>query len=512
VIPREAGRGGSFCGAGMYYLHDKGARTSERVAFTHCENVPTQDPEKALKWMAYTAIHAQELKRESGAASTGRPCSKPVFTFSLSWHPEQEPHKWEMIGAGRRALIALGLQKHETVMVAHSDCDHPHLHLIVSVIDPETGKANRVSFSKQKLSKWAEEYEREHGKIYCDKRVENNQKRTQGQNTKYEEPPLDLKAKLTKLYQQSDSGAAFQAALTEEGFTLAQGKRLVLIDRQGKIHSLSRHIEGVKATDIRAKLQGLELPSIEEARQTQASSDGVVKGTADKPKSESATKPAKKPQPQSAPKTVKQDTDADYVDRDQQDRDWAESIIYAAIDADEAGRKKKAPQPRRSETPSHLLNSLQNRHHAELGRFYSEKSNASLKLEHTLEHQYGKQRRELQRDIEHLDGLLRNSGRARLWWLKVTGQVSRTAKEDLQNMRLTLENIQWREAEARQSLDTEMSVRRCAIEARHRKEAEALHRTAGGTPEDKLHPHHAQNPNNTDKPDRGEDIGPAFEF
>ena len=93
MVPREAGRGRSFKGAGLYYLHDKDALTSERVAFTHTENVPTNDPEKALKWMAWTAIHAEDLKRESGSAMTGRACGKPVFTFSLSWHPEQEPKK-----------------------------------------------------------------------------------------------------------------------------------------------------------------------------------------------------------------------------------------------------------------------------------------------------------------------------------------------------------------------------------------------------------------------------------
>ena len=108
MIPREAGRGRSFKGAGLYYLHDRGASTSERVAFTHTENVPTGDPHKALKWMARTAINADELKRESGAAATGRACARPVFCFSLAWHPEQEPKKWEMIGAGRQALRALG--------------------------------------------------------------------------------------------------------------------------------------------------------------------------------------------------------------------------------------------------------------------------------------------------------------------------------------------------------------------------------------------------------------------
>ena len=117
-------------------------------------------------------------------------------------------------------------------MVAHNDRDHPHLHLIVNIVNPETGRANRVSFSKKKLSTWAESYEREHGKIYCKKRVENNAKRAQDQKVKYEEPELDLKSNITKLFHAADSGQAFRAALAEHGLTLAQGKRIVVIDRE----------------------------------------------------------------------------------------------------------------------------------------------------------------------------------------------------------------------------------------------------------------------------------------
>ena len=53
MIPRVAKPGRSFKGAGAYYLHDKGHRsTDKRVLFTHTENLPTRDPEKALKCMA----------------------------------------------------------------------------------------------------------------------------------------------------------------------------------------------------------------------------------------------------------------------------------------------------------------------------------------------------------------------------------------------------------------------------------------------------------------------------
>jgi hypothetical protein len=462
MVPREAGRGGNFLGAGKYYLHDRGATTSERVAFTHTENIPTQDPHKALKWQAWTAIHAEELKRDSGSKMTGRPCQKPVFTFSLSWHPDEpEPHKWEMIGAARRALIALGLQDHETVMVAHNDRDHPHLHLIVNVVHPETGRANRVPFSKKKLSIWAEGYERERGHIYCKKRVDNNAKRAQDQKVKYEEPELDLKAHITKLFHASDTGQAFKAALAEHGLTLAQGKRIVLIDRDGKIHSLSRQIEDVKAKDIRARLADLELPNVDEAR-------GQIGAGGEEKKQKTAPEPDKKKR-----KAAAKDEQV-YYDRDQQDREFQESIIDASIEAD--GAKESKPQPAQpiSAIPSYLLNRLQDRHLAELGTFGTERTLARLKLAAELDQQYGTYERDLKQNIGQMEGVLKNSGRLRLWWLTVTGQVPKDAKQELENMRLSLADVETRQSYYRNSLEREMNERRQALEARHEQEKQRL--------------------------------------
>ena len=121
MIPREAKRGNSFKGAGMYYLHDKNAQTKERVAFTQTENLPSDDPELGLRVMAHTALSADDLKRQAGVARSGRKASKPVYCFSLSWHPEEQPTQEHMIETGRSALAALGLQEHETVIVAHND-------------------------------------------------------------------------------------------------------------------------------------------------------------------------------------------------------------------------------------------------------------------------------------------------------------------------------------------------------------------------------------------------------
>lgn len=425
MIPREAKRGSSFKGAGLYYLHDKDALTSERVAFTHTENLPTDDPEKALRVMASTATDAPALKRAAGAKRAGGRSEKPVFCFSLSWHPEEEPQQWDMVSAGRRALAALGLAEHETVMVSHRDEAHPHLHLIVNVINPNDGRANSLRFSKRKLSQWAEEYEREHGKIYCQQRVENNERRKQKEYVKYKDPELEQKATITRLYHAADNGEAFHAALAEAGYKLARGKRLVLIDREGKTHSLSRQIEGVKAKAIRDRLAGLQLQKVEEAR-------GAAEGSREKQK-------------QPTHEAAKQ-------------------------------RNAEAEEPQHFPAPpsARVINRTQDRHINELGQFYTESHNKRAGLKAVLDQQYGQDERRLRREIGQLDEILKNSSKARLWMLKKTGQIPKHAAQDLENMRRSLENIEWRKGESQQALENRIKEQEQTIKGRQQQERQQL--------------------------------------
>lgn len=174
MVPRVAKKGKSFKGAGLYYLHDKKASTAERVAFTHTENLPTDDAELALKVMAYTALSQDHLKAQSGVKATGRKLVNSVYCYSLSWAPDEQPTREDMIAAAKETLNVLGLTEHEALLVAHNDEPHPHIHVIANRVDPTTGLAAKLSKDHLDLSKWAEEYERSRGKILCDERVANN--------------------------------------------------------------------------------------------------------------------------------------------------------------------------------------------------------------------------------------------------------------------------------------------------------------------------------------------------
>ena len=184
MVPKVAGKGRSFKGAGLYYLHDKQADTRDRVAFTHTENLPTRDPDKAIKCMAWTALRQNELKIRAGGSAKGRKLTQPVYCYSLSWAPGEEPSQEEMITAAKETLSILGLSEHEALFVGHNDEPHPHIHVIVNRVHPETGIAAALSMDHLKLSSWAEEFERKQGEIKCEQRVENNERRRQGEFVK----------------------------------------------------------------------------------------------------------------------------------------------------------------------------------------------------------------------------------------------------------------------------------------------------------------------------------------
>ena len=100
--------------------------------------------------------------------------------YSLNWAREEKPDRQEMLRVAEASLKALGMERHQALIVSHRD-GQPHVHVIANRVDPESGKAAGLSRSKLRLSKWAERYEREQGKIRCPARERNNKRREAGE-------------------------------------------------------------------------------------------------------------------------------------------------------------------------------------------------------------------------------------------------------------------------------------------------------------------------------------------
>jgi len=253
VVPTIASSGSSFKGAAAYYLHDKEADSRERIAWMHTENLVTNDPDRAWKVMAWTANNQSTLKTQAGVRATGRKLQKPVFAFSLSWHPEQTPDKDHMLAAAKEAAAALDLSEHQTIYVSHNDEPHRHVHVLVNRVHPATGKAATLSKSKERLSAWALAYEKKHGKIYCKARGNAEDRQIEPKEKPARNPVIQA------AWEKSNSGRSFQAALAAEHYTLAQGnRRFVVVDRWGKAINPVRHLPGVRAAAFQARLRDLD--------------------------------------------------------------------------------------------------------------------------------------------------------------------------------------------------------------------------------------------------------------
>ena len=181
VAPSTAGHGARA--AVRYLMHDKPSEedprptTSNRVAWTHTINLATDNIEESGRIIQGHRYDAPWLKAAAGVRPGGRPLKENLQLFTLSWHPSENPTQQEMISAVLEAATELGLEKLPLILVAHSDRDHAHVHVIASRIDPETGRAKNIHEPKKKLSRWAAEYEQRRGRIFVPRRLERQEAR-----------------------------------------------------------------------------------------------------------------------------------------------------------------------------------------------------------------------------------------------------------------------------------------------------------------------------------------------
>ncbi len=221
MIAKIAKRGTSLKGAALYYLHDKKREgekerlTDDRVAWTATRNIMTDDPEKAFRYMLFTALDKDRLKEQAGITSAGRKSKGDVYTYSLAWHPDEQGKfdKSQMMDAVDQSLKALGAHNHQAVVVAHQDEDHPHVHVILNMVNPENGKNLVVSNDRKKLHKWANDYRRSRGEDhkYCPNRAKKFDAldaRKEGQKLPYMRGKKETPRQLHDLFKQAKSNSA----------------------------------------------------------------------------------------------------------------------------------------------------------------------------------------------------------------------------------------------------------------------------------------------------------------
>lgn len=181
----------------------------------------------------------------------------------------------------------LGLQGQPRVVIMHEKNERQHIHVVWQRTDIDTMTLRSDSQNYQAHERASSRLEREfghelvpgkHAKRDRDAQPEfPSSEITHAEWQQSERSGIDPRARkdqITSLYEASDTGTAFKAALADAGYTLAQGDRrdFVLIDQNGEVLSLRRQIAGMTAKDLRsfmADVPQIDLPTVAEARALQ---------------------------------------------------------------------------------------------------------------------------------------------------------------------------------------------------------------------------------------------------
>jgi hypothetical protein len=256
----QGGRAGSV---GFWSSHLLRTDTNTRAEIVEMRGVVADDLKGALR----------EMQAVAGASR----CDEN-FMYQANLNPRGHerltPAQWEQ--AIDRLERNLGFEGHARVVVEHEKEGRQHVHVIWSRVDEELRVVSPFNnyWTHQRT---ARDLEREFG-------LENVPQRRVGERPfalweqekaeKTKIDPKEMKAELSALWREADSGQAFAAALADRGYVLAQGDRrdFVVIDHAGTTHSLARRLEGVKAAEVRERMADIDraaLPSVTEARAAQ---------------------------------------------------------------------------------------------------------------------------------------------------------------------------------------------------------------------------------------------------
>jgi hypothetical protein len=161
----------------------------------------------------------------------------------------------------------LGLERQPHALVLHEKDGRIHAHVVWQRTDADSltliSDSNNYA-AHERAARTLEqmfEHERVPGPHTGKEKDGNSYSRSeQQQGERAALSPAERKAQITALWERSDSGQAFTAALDDAGYVLAQGDRrgLVIVDEAGEIHALARQIKGAKTREVEARLDHID--------------------------------------------------------------------------------------------------------------------------------------------------------------------------------------------------------------------------------------------------------------
>lgn len=123
-----------FLALARYLVRGKpGTQTDpKRVAWIAAHNLPTTDPELAARYMDATARMSARTK-------------SAAYHLMIAWHAHERPTPEAMQAVATDTLQLAGLAEHQALIMGHGDKPHPHLHILLNRVHPDTGRAWKTS-------------------------------------------------------------------------------------------------------------------------------------------------------------------------------------------------------------------------------------------------------------------------------------------------------------------------------------------------------------------------------
>ena len=259
-----------------------GSRSNRKFFARHLLNAKDNERVRVVEFKGFARENVDEAFRDMEASAKGTRCQNYFYHADLS--PREDEHLTDEQWAGAVDTLEknLGLDGQARFVIEHEKNGRVHRHVVWSRIDADTMKARSDSLTYQKHEQAAREIEKDCGlkpvasvlvKDREGPRPERRAKDYEGfRGSQTGLKPDDVKKRVTALWHESDTGAAFKTALRENGYILCQGDRrdFCIVDPAGDEHSLARRISGANAAAIRERLKDIDrdvLPTVEEARE-----------------------------------------------------------------------------------------------------------------------------------------------------------------------------------------------------------------------------------------------------
>lgn len=250
-------KGGSRRSGQFFASHLMKTEENERVAVTEMRGLYADDLPEAF--------------REMRLLASGSGCTNYFYHATLNPRVDERltPEQWGMaVDTLERNLNFTG---HVRFVVEHEKEGRTHRHVVWSRIDPDTMRATPDSHNYLAHDRTRLELEQAFNHEPTAFTPQPSQRKSRhikdwehfrAQSSAID--PREVRAAVTQLWQQSDSGPAFVAALEQRGYVLCKGDRrdFCVIDQAGDSHSLARRIDGVRAADIRTRLADLDRDSL----------------------------------------------------------------------------------------------------------------------------------------------------------------------------------------------------------------------------------------------------------